>query len=253
MAKKHYVLERGSHPPLPLILDVPDRDVSLSEALHLVFEIADRACHHLCRETATKEVSISCGAGCASCCNQIIPSSDHEALHLLDVLATLPNDHRKRVRERFDLGLTKLEKAGLLRGMVDFLTTRVHEMKEYRAVQQLYHEQNIPCPFLEDGACSVYEHRPVACRQYLVTTPPALCGQVFSPGVSVDEVHHPVDIGGALAGFDGENARATLLAPILFAPLLEDRLRAAPRPRLPAGQMIGRFIDYAGMFYVDKE
>jgi uncharacterized protein len=31
------------------------------------------------------------------------------------------------------------------------------------------------CPFLKDGACSVYEHRPASCRKYHVVTDPKLC------------------------------------------------------------------------------
>jgi hypothetical protein len=33
----------------------------------------------------------------------------------------------------------------------------------------------VPCPFLENENCGIYSIRPLACREYLVTSPPALC------------------------------------------------------------------------------
>ncbi|PYV13431.1 MAG: hypothetical protein DMG07_14545, partial [Acidobacteria bacterium] len=41
----------------------------------------------------------------------------------------------------------------------------------------------IPCPFLEDETCSIYHNRPSACREYLVTTPAALCADPGSGSV----------------------------------------------------------------------
>src|SRR6185369_5054629 len=31
------------------------------------------------------------------------------------------------------------------------------------------------CVFLRDEQCAIYEHRPSACRKYMVATPPELC------------------------------------------------------------------------------
>ena len=41
----------------------------------------------------------------------------------------------------------------------------------------------IACPFLEDESCSIYEERPITCREYLVTSPPEYCARVGSEGV----------------------------------------------------------------------
>ena len=46
-----------------------------------------------------------------------------------------------------------------------------------------YLKLDAPCPFLEDGACSIYEHRPTPCRQYWVTTDPELCADPFTNNV----------------------------------------------------------------------
>ena len=38
-----------------------------------------------------------------------------------------------------------------------------------------YFRLGLACPFLEDESCSIHEVRPIACREYLVTTPAEHC------------------------------------------------------------------------------
>jgi hypothetical protein len=38
-----------------------------------------------------------------------------------------------------------------------------------------YFYEGIACPFLEDESCSIHESRPLACREYLVTSPAENC------------------------------------------------------------------------------
>ena len=39
----------------------------------------------------------------------------------------------------------------------------------------LYSSQRLPCPFLDAGACSIYDVRPYVCANHLVTTPSERC------------------------------------------------------------------------------
>jgi Fe-S-cluster containining protein len=48
-----------------------------------------------------------------------------------------------------------------------------------------YFYENIPCPFLEEGSCSIHPDRPLACREYLVTTPAEHCSQPTAETVKV--------------------------------------------------------------------
>ena len=42
----------------------------------------------------------------------------------------------------------------------------------------------VPCPFLEDESCSIHPERPLVCREYLVTSPAALCAGPTQEGVT---------------------------------------------------------------------
>ena len=50
-------------------------------------------------------------------------------------------------------------------------------------VNQAYYAQRLPCIFLEDESCSIYEFRPAACREYLVTSPAEFCQDMTQPAV----------------------------------------------------------------------
>ena len=58
-----------------------------------------------------------------------------------------------------------------------------------------YFAAGIPCPFLEEERCGVYDERPVVCREYAVTSPPELCERL-EPGL--EAVERPVHMDQAL-------------------------------------------------------
>jgi Fe-S-cluster containining protein len=86
---------------------------------------------------------LACRAGCAHCCYQAVGVSPPEALAIHEhLLAT-------RSTEELDALDRRLRDADeKTRGMG--LTERL--------------SPELPCPFLEEGACSIYEVRPLACR-----------------------------------------------------------------------------------------
>jgi Fe-S-cluster containining protein len=53
-----------------------------------------------------------------------------------------------------------------------------------------------PCPFLDNEICSIYEARPAACRELLVTSPAKLCDNLVENAVAPIPV--PVRIGPVL-------------------------------------------------------
>jgi Fe-S-cluster containining protein len=47
--------------------------------------------------------------------------------------------------------------------------------EELDPINRSYYALRIPCPYLENETCSIYEARPAACRELLVTSPAELC------------------------------------------------------------------------------
>lgn len=251
--KKHFVFERGEQEPLPIILDIPNRTVDLMEILDVFFAIADRIFAKTGQELAQKKRPITCGPGCEKCCNQLVPVSDHEAFHLAQVVGAMPPERRREVESNFEKGIETLKEADLLERMEAHFREHTHDTHEYRDIQTRYWNLGIPCPFLLNGSCSIHPERPITCRQYSVTSDPALCTKVFTGEVRIDEVEHPVDLAGAMAGFDGAGARSTRAVPVILALKHAGECERKELPRLEAERMIGRYIDYASEYYARKK
>lgn len=103
---------------------------------------------------------ISCKKGCAFCCNIQVMVSEDEGLLLYE--------------EAKRLGVLDIEK----------LTEQAAwDVSDY---PKNYSSGKSRCIFLgEDSACRIYKDRPMACRSYLVVSPPEECNPSTSKDVSV--------------------------------------------------------------------
>lgn len=133
--------------------------------------------------TATGK-SISCRAGCGACCSQVVPISTIEAHRLAAVVEAMPEPRRSDVRRRFDEAEQRI--AAWDRA-ADYERWVKHENVKDSDVTSAYFTLNIPCPFLEAGSCSIYEERPLVCREYLVTSPAENCA-------ALGDGHLPIDV-----------------------------------------------------------
>lgn len=112
--------------------------------------------------------TISCRAGCGACCRQAVPIAASEARAVARHVAAMPEPRRSIIKSRFAAARAALDAAG-----VDHGPTALTEMTiEARpALGMTYFRAAVACPFLEDENCSIHPVRPLACREYLVTSP----------------------------------------------------------------------------------
>lgn len=115
---------------------------------------------------------ISCRAGCGACCRQLVPISRVEARRLLTLVGSMPEPRRSRVRERFEQAARTLRQAGLADTLLHPRAEQAHTLRELGV---RYFRLGIPCPFLENESCGIYDERPLICREYLVTSPAERC------------------------------------------------------------------------------
>jgi Fe-S-cluster containining protein len=159
---------------LRLQLNVPDGPVRTIELLPLFQALADTIVDAAADDAKRRGCAISCRKGCGACCRQLVPISDVEVESLRAFVDALPEPRRAAIVERFERAREKLATVGLLD------TLRAPQrvpVEEAEALGQAYFALGIACPFLEDEACSIHAQRPLACREYLVTTPAAHCAQ----------------------------------------------------------------------------
>lgn len=178
---------------LPVLQNLTDAVVGIAEA-----------------SAAERGERVSCAKGCGACCRQMVPISVPEAHHLAAVVAGMPGEQAERVRGRFAVALERLERAGLLtalRGRAGLTEA------ELAGLDVAYFRLGMACPFLEEETCSVHAVRPLACREFLVTSPAAHCANPVAGAVA--QLPLGAKVSHALACADGEGAYAWL--PLVLA------------------------------------
>lgn len=123
---------------------------------------------------------ISCTKGCGACCRQPVPLAEIEAYQIAELVENLPEPRQSEVRMRFEKAADHFSKIGWFERLSD---SAAQSNAEQMAVVLEYFQEGIACPFLEDESCSIYESRPVVCREYLVTSPPENCSSPSAEGV----------------------------------------------------------------------
>ena len=153
--------------------NLPAGRTTLTQLLPVIQNLENAIIGRIGEEATQAGTPISCRAGCGACCRQMVPLSYFEAEALADWFNTLPAERRVELEGRFHRGLLGLRDAGVIDRLLDDQATLEEEAAIQLAID--YFRAGVPCPFLEDESCSIHPIRPLACREYLVTSPPALC------------------------------------------------------------------------------
>jgi Fe-S-cluster containining protein len=161
---------------LTTAIDVPTGLISITAIVPLTRRLGDEAAELEIQQAAETGQSISCRKGCAACCRMLVPLSVPEAFALREYVGHLPIDQQTHLLNRLHDTKDHLTRAGLWDRMNDVAeASRQVPDGELDPINQSYYALRIPCPYLENELCSIYESRPAACRELLVTSPAELC------------------------------------------------------------------------------
>lgn len=181
---------------------------------------------------------ISCRAGCGACCRQLVPISEHEARAIAQMVLDLPEPRRTDVLLRFREANRRLEETGV-RKKIENLHL-VPDAEERVRIGMEYFQLGIPCPFLEDESCSIHPVRPMACREYLVTSDPEFCKN--PAGGKVVGVRMPGKPSSALNTFGTGDGEVRYVVIPLVLSLQFTAANPAPEAQVPAPDMLQRFL-----------
>lgn len=213
--------------PLTLVLTVPAGPCTTQDVLPVLQGLSSLFAQRGAAKVEAAGKTISCRAGCGACCRQLVPVTGAEARNLATVVERMPPPRRVAVRARFDAALSALDAAGL--------TDRIRDPAAIRSSDQgmAYFRLGIPCPFLEDEACSIHPDRPLGCREYLVTSPPDQCEA--DSARRIDKVPLAWDVMPSVIAADPEEGWMPLVFALRYA-------RRARRPRRRPGPDILRAV-----------
>ncbi|QQS39638.1 MAG: YkgJ family cysteine cluster protein [Acidobacteriota bacterium] len=162
--------------PLNFVMTVPAKRVTIRRMLPVFQQMAGSVVGLSVDTVKAAGMSVSCKAGCGACCRQAVPLSEPEAFEIAELVERLPEHRKKVVKERFEKAVKKLAEAGWIARLDNAVNA---DDRERELIVEDYFREGIPCPFLEDESCSIHPDRPIACREYLVTSPAEHCKSPF--------------------------------------------------------------------------
>ncbi len=155
---------------------VPTSFVPITAILPLMRGLGEEAQALEQRRLLEAGKTVSCQKGCAACCRMLVPISAPEALALARTMDRLDQSERNRLLAQLDLAHQRLAKAGLLKQLTSLAESEHPDTDEaIEPLNRAYYALRMPCPFLADEVCSIYEDRPAACRELAVTSPASEC------------------------------------------------------------------------------
>ncbi len=224
-------------------MTLPAAPVRLESLLPAFQKVADSLVGLAVERVGAQGRVVSCKKGCAACCRPIVPISEVEARRIGRLVEELPEPRRTEVRARFARARERLAEAGLLSKLENTQSFLESEIVSFGLA---YFRLGIPCPFLEEEACTIYADRPIVCREYLVTSPAANCADP-KPG-TIEKVELPGKVWTALAraGSTGPSARFIPWVPLILAPEWASAHPDASEPRPVEDVFRGVFEELAG-------
>jgi Fe-S-cluster containining protein len=154
--------------------DLPEPGAPASEMVPAYLGIGEVLLEASGKASGEEGKTPSCGPGCGACCKQLVPISRSEADYLRKiVIPGLEDGHRGRVEARIAQAAEKLESAGMAADLGALPSEQDRVKRQNLGLRYFF--LGISCPFLEEDSCSIHPQRPLACREYLVTSPASRC------------------------------------------------------------------------------
>ncbi len=161
---------------LTTAIDVPTGFIPITAIVPVTRRLGEEAAELEVQQAIEAGRTISCRKGCAACCRMLVPLSAPEAFALREYVEQLPPDRRTLLLNHLSDTKDRLIREGLWDRLNDVAeTSKPVADEELDPINQSYYALRIPCPYLENELCSIYEARPAACRELLVTSPAELC------------------------------------------------------------------------------
>jgi Fe-S-cluster containining protein len=230
----------GQEWQLQATMTVPAGPTHLRQILPMVQELTNKVVDVAAHAAEQDGERVSCKKGCGACCRQLVPIAEVEARGISELVEKMPEPRRTAIRARFAEARRRLESSGVL--------TKLLEHNEWsdgdgRAIGLQYFSQGIPCPFLEEESCSIHPVRPIACREYLVTSPAENCSRPSADTVKMVPV--PLKVWTALARFDepSPGARFIRWVPLILALEWAETHPEEPPPR-PGPDLLRQLFEH---------
>ena len=226
---------------VPFDIDVAAEKATLADIVPPARKLSSKLAIAVREGVEEKGQSVPCGKGCCACCNSLTPLSAPEVFRMREELLVLPTETSNRIlKSCIHTAERILEKMGRIDCLLkDFSKNGKPRISQ---INKWYGELKLTCPFLSESLCMLYEQRPLACREHIVTGSSGPCQKDRKCRPNV--VPMPVSILEALGQLAGELEQTdveAVMLPFSFS-WAQDNLQRAERV-WPAVEMVRRFVE----------
>lgn len=221
--------------PIRFCVDIAGDYARLADMVPLARMVCDTLLNIHLAISARHGYPPSCRKKCTACCHYLVPLSLPEVFRLRREFSSMPADYRIPILKSCIHASIKILRQDITEPEINENTSLAHISKWYSGL-------DIPCPLLSDGLCSIYQQRPLACREYYVSSPPAWCRD--SIDCEPRSIRMPFSIseilGTVAAELEQTEAEAVMLPLALIG---TDELTERSKRMWPTVYMVRLFLD----------
>lgn len=224
-------------------ISVGKEQAKLSDIVPLARTLCDTITDVVVRRACGEGNHIPCGMGCSACCKRcLVPMSVPEALRFKEEIDAAPAYRRESIWESCLHSTRLILKQKPPKPLMP-QTEEVSAMKsvDLNLVSNWYSNLKLACPFLCNHVCTIYEQRPLACREHFITGSARVCKGLRGTAEVLDmPVQLPNVLGKLASELEGTDVEAVILP---LAPVwCEENSERAERSWL-AEMMVKRFVE----------
>ncbi len=158
--------------PIEMQMNVPATPVKARRMLPIFQQMTGSFVNLSVQAAEEAGRAVSCKKGCGACCRQGVPLAEIEAYQIAGLVENLPEPRRTEIKRKFADGCQQLYENGWFERLDNY--ANISNEERVQVIKDYFYE-GIACPFLEEESCSIHADRPLACREYLVTSAAEHC------------------------------------------------------------------------------
>lgn len=249
--------EVGSHPDNKTIgmkLDIFNEKINiqiniekdrarLADIVPLALSISTKINDLVIKNIQNNGQQIPCKKGCSACCKRcLVPLSVPEAFKLKDEVERAPTNLQNSINRNCIIASQHLLKQKSTKNFIGHLSDSNPENQvRLNNISDWYTSLNLACPFLHQDICTIYEQRPLSCREHFIIGSAGGCQNKDSSAKVVDM---PVRMSNVLvqlaSELEGTQEQAVIL-PLALLWCEDNRERA--KKTWPFETMVRRFVE----------
>jgi len=226
--------------PIDIQVSISSEEAGLTDIVPLAWAISAKITDLAVEKIREEGDQVPCRQGCSACCRYLIPVSVPEAFRMMEGILNITENARRVMLRRCFFAARRILLERPPKSFTDQSegTLSVSE-SELNRVANWYSCLKLVCPFQHSNSCTIYELRPLACREHFVKGSARRCRGGRGTAEVIEIPVRMLDVLVQLASeLEGRGAE-TVMMPLIPAWYEENKQRG--ERKYPAVTMVERF------------